>query len=301
MSSKNIVYFHNPCQDGIGSAWIATKYLSDYELVPYSHGDDMETDYNDKVIYFLDMAPPVEIYNQLKITNKVYILDHHISNQKIYKDIKDENVIFDMNKSGVGITWSYFYPDKELPYFLKCIQSRDLWKFDIEHTKDFCEGFYLACSSVESNEEILVLFDELYNNESQINKYIDIGKLLNQKKNKKVDSIGSYALEKIYDFEGHKVCMVNADSEIASELGNYLSSKPECDFAIIWRYDHVYQKYSISMRSSDKVDVSEICKRFGGGGHKNAAGCAINIHPELVFNKPLNILENTNSYTYFGV
>jgi phosphoesterase RecJ-like protein len=29
------------------------------------------------------------------------------------------------------------------------------------------------------------------------------------------------------------------------------------------------------MRSSSDVDVAAICARFGGGGHKKAAGCSL--------------------------
>lgn len=36
----------------------------------------------------------------------------------------------------------------------------------------------------------------------------------------------------------------------------------------------------ISLRSSDFVDASEICQRFGGGGHKRAAGCTIRQTPQ---------------------
>lgn len=33
--------------------------------------------------------------------------------------------------------------------------------------------------------------------------------------------------------------------------------------------------FKISMRSSGDIDVSEICRQFGGGGHKAAAGCTV--------------------------
>lgn len=33
--------------------------------------------------------------------------------------------------------------------------------------------------------------------------------------------------------------------------------------------------YKISVRTSDGIDACEICKKFGGGGHKAAAGCTI--------------------------
>ena len=34
-------------------------------------------------------------------------------------------------------------------------------------------------------------------------------------------------------------------------------------------------KYKVSMRSNDYVNVSDICYIFGGGGHPKAAGCLI--------------------------
>jgi phosphoesterase RecJ-like protein len=30
------------------------------------------------------------------------------------------------------------------------------------------------------------------------------------------------------------------------------------------------------MRSKNDIDVGRVCQRFGGGGHKNAAGCIVN-------------------------
>jgi len=42
---------------------------------------------------------------------------------------------------------------------------------------------------------------------------------------------------------------------------------------MIWYYDHVDRNIKVSLRAfHDHVDVSEISKRFGGGGHKKAAG-----------------------------
>jgi phosphoesterase RecJ-like protein len=32
----------------------------------------------------------------------------------------------------------------------------------------------------------------------------------------------------------------------------------------------------VSMRSKNDIDVGRVCQRFGGGGHKNAAGCIVN-------------------------
>ena len=56
-----------------------------------------------------------------------------------------------------------------------------------------------------------------------------------------------------------------------SEIGARLS--PDCDFSLIWYYDHQDRIIKVSLRSfHDKIDVSEIAKEFGGGGHKKASG-----------------------------
>jgi phosphoesterase RecJ-like protein len=48
-------------------------------------------------------------------------------------------------------------------------------------------------------------------------------------------------------------------------------------------------QYRVSMRSKGSVDVGSVAKAFGGGGHKNAAGCTVtgSVAPlqELFFRK----------------
>jgi phosphoesterase RecJ-like protein len=40
--------------------------------------------------------------------------------------------------------------------------------------------------------------------------------------------------------------------------------------------------YRISMRTEDPIDASHICGEFGGGGHKNAAGCVMAGEPNAI-------------------
>jgi phosphoesterase RecJ-like protein len=39
--------------------------------------------------------------------------------------------------------------------------------------------------------------------------------------------------------------------------------------------EHEPGVFRVSLRSANDVNVSEICKTFGGGGHIKAAGCTI--------------------------
>jgi len=44
-------------------------------------------------------------------------------------------------------------------------------------------------------------------------------------------------------------------------------------------------QYRVSMRSKGDIDIGSIAKEFGGGGHKNAAGCTVT--------GPINALQKT--------
>jgi phosphoesterase RecJ-like protein len=35
------------------------------------------------------------------------------------------------------------------------------------------------------------------------------------------------------------------------------------------------EQYRVSMRSKGDIDIGAVAKQFGGGGHKNAAGCTV--------------------------
>jgi len=58
---------------------------------------------------------------------------------------------------------------------------------------------------------------------------------------------------------------------------------------MIWYWDHEARETKVSLRAfHETVDVSEIAKRFGGGGHKKAAGFQLPVgqHVEDLFDKP---------------
>ncbi len=294
----DIIIFHYPCQDGLSSAWVANHFLrsinKEHELIPVQNNSYSEDFINNlinkaknKYVGILDFSFNLEITEKLKQSAKgLIILDHHITNKNSLEKL--DYAYFDMNKSGVGITWSYFYKNEKIPEFLEMIQDRDLWTWKIPKSKDFCDGFYYATSICDGFENSFDVYEDVYmNEESMTEKYIEIGKLLRKRKEKTIHNIVKNT-KKIYNYQykdnEYKVQIVNCDHEIASDLGNVICKNGLCDFAVLWRYDHNTESYWLSLRADNKVDVSEIAKYFGGGGHKNAAGCTIYEHPSKVFN-----------------
>ncbi len=50
---------------------------------------------------------------------------------------------FDMDRSGVGLTWNYMFDDTQMPIFLSYIQDEDLYTHKISNTIEFVTYFYL--------------------------------------------------------------------------------------------------------------------------------------------------------------
>jgi phosphoesterase RecJ-like protein len=52
--------------------------------------------------------------------------------------------------------------------------------------------------------------------------------------------------------------------------------------AVVFFKQNTGNEYRVSMRSKGDVDISAVAKEFGGGGHKNAAGCTVTGAIELL-------------------
>ena len=296
----DIIIFHFPCQDGLSSAWVARKFLAirdkEHEIIPVQNNaytnDFLENLYikvKNKYVAILDFSFNLEITEKINSLAKgLVILDHHITNKNVLEHL--DYAYFDMNLSGVGLSWNYFFnknDDNKIPSFLEMIQDRDLWTWKLPLSKDFCDGFYYYTSTCDNLEESFEYYEELFTKKNAIKKYVELGKILRKKKDKTINGIVK-SNKKIYKYQynviEYNVQMANCEHEMASDLGSAFCKTNICDFVVLWRYDHNSEKYWCSLRSADKADVSDICKSFGGGGHKNAAGCTLNEHPIKVFN-----------------
>ena len=66
----------------------------------------------------------------------------------------------------------------------------------------------------------------------------------------------------------------NADIEMSDEFAGIPRSILTVEISALFR-EISAGKIKVSLRSKEKIDVSEIAKKFGGGGHSHAAGCSI--------------------------
>jgi nanoRNase/pAp phosphatase (c-di-AMP/oligoRNAs hydrolase) len=74
------------------------------------------------------------------------------------------------------------------------------------------------------------------------------------------------------ELAGHHILACNATTLFSDIAGEMAKGRP---FGLCW-FDRADGKRQYSLRSDEQgVDVSEVAKQFGGGGHKHAAGFAL--------------------------
>jgi oligoribonuclease NrnB/cAMP/cGMP phosphodiesterase (DHH superfamily) len=219
------------------------------------------------VVFIVDFCYPRDVL--VEMANKValvVVLDHHKTSEAALKGLEHDNmkVFFDMNKSGAVMTWEYFHPDRPVPLLLNHIQDRDLWRFERPGSSEIHRalGMYKDWTNWA---EFLFNVDPLIQHGGAIERYlsVQIDRII---ANPPSEFFATDEVVPVYNMPGFLI-----SDGMAAALQKY----PECRYAV--GYIHMRDKtlYSLRSRPGTDVDVSDIALRYGGGGHKHAAGFSI--------------------------
>ncbi len=262
---KNIaVIYHGECPDGFSAAWVAwKKFGNSAEYIPGHHGESAPESLTGKEVYMLDFVYPVdEMRKIVKNNKKVIVIDHHKSAEESVKIAQE--YVYEMNHSGATLAWGYFFPDSEVPWLIRYVEDMDIWKLELPDVF----AVAMITNSIEKDFDTWTKLAKDFDGESTRNQQIERGKIMLKYENKLMSEIMDSNKE-IVRFEGYETYAVNAPHAFASQMGNVLC-KEKPPMAIVWQWSG--GKIEVSLRSDGSVDVSEIAKKYGGGGHKAAAG-----------------------------
>lgn len=263
---KMVIVYHAHCADGIGAAWAAHREFRYAQLYAAGYQKQLSESFleliTDAVVLIVDFSFDAELTRA--ICNKakyVELLDHHVTALQRLNGFQADN--FDMSscridRSGCGIVWNWLHADEPMPPLLKHTEDRDLWHFAYPETKQVMAGLF-------SYELDLLLFDRFAYN---IKPLIAAGEVALRIEWNNINSIIKQCKREV-TIGDYKIALVNCNGMFASELGSRLAS--EYQIVVTYFDDDSYTR-KFSLRSKGDINVSNICKHFGGGGHKNAAG-----------------------------
>jgi uncharacterized protein len=268
---KKLCIYHGNCLDGFAAAWAVRYALGDG--VEFYKGIHQQSppEVKDRDVFLVDFSYKKQVLEKmLKTAASITILDHHISAEKDLSELLKSGEIkglFDMNKSGAMLAWQWFNPDKQAPKLIAFIQDRDLWQFKLEGTREV----HAALSSYPYD---FALWDKLMaSNDDELEALKRDGVAIERRLQKDVKELIASGVRRML-IGGYDVPVLNASSAYVSDAGHIMSiGEP---FAACY-WDHPDGR-SFSLRSSEEgINVAEVAKRYGGGGHEKAAGFTVEI------------------------
>ena len=263
---RELVVYHAACRDGFAAAWAFHWMNPRAEFVEGFYGQ-APPDVEGRQVYLLDFTYPRAVLKELADRAlTLTILDHHKTAQADLQGFEAEHqnadVVFDMNRSGAGITWdevnATLFPR---PWVIDYVEDRDLWRWKLRNSRKVNAYLGTIPFTFEAWDALL---------EMPVEDAVDAGEAVQAKIDQYVSEVNKNARR--IAFEGFAgVPIVNAPQADISELLDSLMEQTGESFAVGWwqRGDGLYQ---YSLRSRGDLDVSEIARRHGGGGHRNAAG-----------------------------
>lgn len=275
----DIVLYHKGCPDGWCSAYIAHKRYPEAELVPYDQGQDPPFELIvDKDVLSVDIrwASRAGVEKAISLAKSFCVIDHHATGGGDLTGLP--GYIFDVERSGAGLTWDYLFgkdrPDPisyeghrvayvPRPWWVNYIEDRDLWKWRLENSRAISMAMNMFPFTIEA-------WDEMVRKHRPSSLMYD-GQLLLKQDATYIEQIGQYAARG--KFRGINVYIVNAPYQFASNLGEMLNQRdPNVPMSITYYERPGEDKVFFSLRGNGNVNVAEVAKGFGGGGHRSAAG-----------------------------
>lgn len=261
--TPDICIYHGNCDDGFGAAlaiWKRDGYCVEYHPGVYGDAPPDVTGLDVALVDFsYKRLAMIELASKAK---SILVLDHHKTAQADLDGLSDEcpnvTVEFDMERSGAVMAWQYFHPGVAVPKFFEYLQDRDLWTKRLPGVDEFT-------AALHSYPQDFATWDRLC--WGSITDLIEEGISIQRYYRTLIDSAKRHAYFR--EIGGHRVPVVNASLFMASELAGELAEGHP--FAGVYAESETHILWSLRSRA-DGVDVSEIAKQFGGGGHKNAAG-----------------------------
>lgn len=265
---KPLVLYHGGCYDGFTAAWVAYRALGKIEALPVLYGQPAP-DCAGREVYVLDFSYPRAILEAMHASaKKLVVIDHHKSAMKDLEGLS--YCIFRDDASGARLTWEYFnlpaiepYGPVTPPWLVTYTEDRDLWRHKLPYTREIN-------AALRSYEFSFKQWDAFHAIDMQIflaKDFVAEGCAILRRERQIIDQHLRHVRE--IKLGPYTFPAVNASVLFSEIAGEVAKGHP---FGACY-FDRDDGKRQWSLRSDeDGVDVSEVAKHFGGGGHRHAAG-----------------------------
>lgn len=287
MIDRLLCIYHGNCADGFTAAWAVWKRFPDAEFIAGVYGQDPPGVAGRDVVLVDFSYPEPIMMSMARTVRSLLVLDHHKTAREALAFLPEARptweahlqaahndhamgadgaaAIFDMDRSGARLAWEFFHPNEVVPRLVRHVEDRDLWRFAIEGTREiqaavFSYHYDFACWN---------LLAEICEDEAGWQAMRAQGEAIERKHRKDIAEL-LLVTRRSMRIGGIDVPVANLPYTMASDAAGRLAE--QAPFAACYFDKPGARVFSLRSRGTEGVDVSEIAKRYGGGGHRNAAG-----------------------------
>lgn len=290
---RPLCIYHGKCADGFTAAWVVNNALPECDFHAGTH-QNPPPDVTGRDVIMVDFSYKRPVLDEMaKVANSIVILDHHKTAEADLADFTtapagsrplahwdmasvwqgllqlDRPPVvadFDMDRSGAQMAWDYFHDQMkdERPLLVDYVGDRDLWRFALPMSREVNAYIFAHDYTFENWNHL----DRHLRDHMDVQRLAEMGGAIEKKHHRDVGELVEVCRRRMI-IGGHDVPVANIPYTLASDAGHLLATGEP--FGVC--YWDTPEGRVFSLRSTDAgLDVSEIAKGYGGGGHRNASG-----------------------------
>lgn len=291
---KTLCIYHGNCADGFGAAWAVREALGSQIEFHAGVYQNPPPDVAGHIVVLVDFSYKRDVLLVMaERAHGVLVVDHHKSAAEDLKadgnyivdfgtytgpltwrrflENADQDrmegvpyarvyTVFDMERSGAGMAWDFFHPGKPRPRLIDHLEDRDLWRFKLPRTREIQAAVFSYPYSFGTWGALMT---------DRLDGLAVEGEAIERKHHKDVAELVHVCKRRLV-IGGHSVWAASLPYTLTSDAGHLMAGPGEPFAACYW---DTPDGRVFSLRSRDDgMDVAEVAKLYGGGGHKHASG-----------------------------
>ena len=262
-------YYHRGDLDGRCSGAIVKLKFPKCELIGVDYQDEFNriTCKPREGVFVLDFRFPPEVMKRLNKVGILHWVDHH---ETSLEWAAKENFVaygsqaLEIGRAGCELTWESLFPKEKLPEAVFLLGRYDVWDHEDPRVLPFQWGVRNHDDTFPTNIE---LWKQIFT--EPVDERVKTGQILLDFQAKQ-DAIYAKGMAYEAEFEGYRAIMLNK-AFANSKAFDAVYDPDRHDIMVMFGVKKNWWKYTL-FSDKPEIDVSQIAKRHGGGGHKGAAG-----------------------------
>jgi len=264
-------FYHESDFDGQCSAAIVKYAFPDCQPMPITHGDSFPFDAirTGETIYMVDFSLSMDLMVRLSRMSEFTWIDHHKSAIEEAEEISFEpSGLRKIGHAACELTWQFLFPTTELPHAIYLLGRCDVWDLEA-HPAILPFQFGMA---LQDTDPASALWPKLFarGGAALEENIIGQGKVIGQyrsRENEKRARSCSFDT----NLEGVRAVAINAGLTNAHIFkGVWDPGRHDLMVTFCWMSKGLWKVTLYTEKPH--IDCSVLARKFGGGGHKGAAG-----------------------------